>query len=298
MASTMTTGASETVWAEQRLTGAERDALAAFWQVYDERFDGIADDVQRDVQEHPELGSFVGSADAAERSRTQDLIRRAIVQEEWEPYFSSMRATGATYAEAGLSFSAWFEAGRALRMRVIPALLETYADRPERLAASIRGLAIFVDMAMIAVGEGYVRMKERIIREQEEAIRELSTPVLELQPGLLILPVIGLLDSVRARGLTTELLRGIASRRARVAVLDVTGVPAVDSVVANHLMQSVQAARLMGATTLVSGLSAENAQTLVRLGLDLTGLTSVGTLADAVEAASRLLGAHANGRPA
>jgi rsbT co-antagonist protein RsbR len=63
-------------------------------------------------------------------------------------------------------------------------------------------------------------------------------------------------------------------------------------------MQSVQAARLMGATTLVSGLSAENAQTLVRLGLDLTGLTSVGTLADAVEAASRLLGAHANGRPA
>jgi rsbT co-antagonist protein RsbR len=176
--------------------------------------------------------------------------------------------------------------------------MDVYRHQPDDFAMAMRGLAIFCDLAMVIVGEAYIAAKEQIIFRQQEAIRELSTPALELRPGLLILPVIGLLDSQRARTLNTQLLESISAKRARAVVLDVTGVPAVDSAVANHLMQTVQAARLMGATTLVSGLSAENAQTLVRLGLDLAGVDTVGTLADAVEAASRLLGVHANGKPA
>jgi anti-anti-sigma regulatory factor len=271
------------------LTQAEQEALAAFWAVYEARFDQVAAEVQHEVGEHPELASFVGAADEAERGADLELIRRAIVDGDWLPYLGRMSTRGARYAETGLTFATWFEAGRALRARLTPLLLEAYAKEPEQLAMGVRGVAIFVDLGMVVVGEAYVATKERIIREQQTAIRELSTPVLELRPGLLILPVIGLIDSDRARGLTEQLLEGIAAHRARTVVLDVTGVPAVDSAVANHLLQSVQAARLMGATTFLSGLSADNAQTLVRLGLDLAGVNTVGTLADAIEAAGQLL---------
>jgi rsbT co-antagonist protein RsbR len=274
------------------LTPAETEALAEFWQVYEANFDTVAADVQRDVERHPEVESFFGGRDATERAASRARIRRAIVDGDWPPYLENMQAVGARYAESGLGFTAWFEAGRALRARLTPLLIEAHADQPSLLAASVRGVAIFVDLAMVAVGAAYITTKERIIRAQQEAIRELSTPVLELRPGLLILPIVGIIDSDRARGLTERLLYGIAERRAKTVVLDVTGVPAVDSAVANHLSQSVQAARLMGATTFISGLSAENAQTLVRLGLDLSTLNTVGTLADAVEAASRLLDDH------
>jgi rsbT co-antagonist protein RsbR len=120
-------------------------------------------------------------------------------------------------------------------------------------------------------------------------LRGLSTPVLELRQGLLLVPLIGFIDSERALLLTGKLLEAIAAKRAKAIVLDITGVPAVDSAVANHLMQTVQATQLMGAHTLISGLSPENAQTLVRLGLDLGRLNTVGTLTDGVVAAGEIL---------
>jgi rsbT co-antagonist protein RsbR len=198
---------------------------------------------------------------------------------------------GVRYAEAGLDFSAWFSAGRALRGRLIPLMVEVLSDDADRLAEAVRGVSILIDLATFAVGQTYITAKERIINEQQAFLRELSTPVLELRPGLLLVPLVGLIDSDRAMFLTQQLLEGIATNRAKAVVLDITGVPAVDSAVANHLMQTVQATRLMGAHTLISGLSAENAQTLVRLGLDLGPLNTVGTLADGVLQASAILAA-------
>src|SRR5581483_3401889 len=96
--------------------------------------------------------------------------------------------------------------------------------------------------------------RERIIRQQQEAIRELSTPVLQIRDRLLLLPIIGVIDTHRARLITENLLRAIRDNRARVVVMDVTGVATIDSKVANHLLQTVTAARLMGATVIVSGL--------------------------------------------
>src|SRR5437879_2983902 len=107
------------------------------------------------------------------------------------------------------------------------------------------------------VGVSFVQERERIIRQQQEAIRELSTPVLQVRERLLILPIIGVLDSQRARQVTEQLLRGIRTNRAKVVVIDITGVPSVDSTVANHLVQTVDASRLMGATVIVTGLSSE-----------------------------------------
>ena len=140
------------------------------------------------------------------------------------------------------------------------------------------------------VAVSFVQERERIIRQQQEAIRELSTPVLQVREQLLILPIIGVLDNQRARQLTEQLLRAIRANRAKVVVIDVTGVPAIDSTVANHLVQTVDASGLMGASVIITGLSSEIALTLVRIGLDLSKMNAVGDLQGGIEEAERLLG--------
>jgi rsbT co-antagonist protein RsbR len=142
----------------------------------------------------------------------------------------------------------------------------------------------------ITVAVGFVQERERTIREQQEAIRELSTPVLQVRERLLILPIIGVIDPQRARQLTEQLLHGIRTNRARVVVIDITGVAAMDSNVANHLVLTVEASRLLGATVIVTGLSPEIAQTLVNIGVDLTKMNTVGDLQGGIEEAERLLG--------
>jgi rsbT co-antagonist protein RsbR len=140
------------------------------------------------------------------------------------------------------------------------------------------------------VAVGFVQERERIIREQQEAIRELSTPVLQVRERLLILPIIGVIDPQRARQLTEQLLRAIRTNRAKVVVIDITGVAAMDSQIANHLVQTVEASRLLGATVIVTGLSPEIAQTLVNIGVDLGKMNTVGDLQGGIEEAERLLG--------
>src|SRR5918995_1406812 len=140
------------------------------------------------------------------------------------------------------------------------------------------------------VAINFVQERERVIRQQQEAIRELSTPVLQVRERLLILPIIGVLDSQRARQLTEQLLRGIRANRAKVVVIDITGVPTIDSTVANHLVQTVEASRLMGASVIITGLSSEIAQTLVTIGVDLSKVNAVGDLQGGIEEAERLLG--------
>jgi rsbT co-antagonist protein RsbR len=140
------------------------------------------------------------------------------------------------------------------------------------------------------VAVGFVQERERIIRQQQEAIRELSTPVLQVREQLLILPIIGILDSQRARQVTEQLLRAIRANRAKVVVIDITGVPTIDSTVANHLVQTVDASGLMGASVIITGLSSEIALTLVTIGLDLSKMNAVGDLQGGIEEAERLLG--------
>jgi rsbT co-antagonist protein RsbR len=141
----------------------------------------------------------------------------------------------------------------------------------------------------VTVGVSFVEERERVIREQQEAIRELSTPVLQVRPRLLILPIIGVLDSQRARQLTEQLLGAIQSNRAKLVVIDITGVASIDVEVANHLVQTVEAARLMGASAIITGLSSKIAQTLVDLGVDLSMMKTVGDLQGGLEEAERLL---------
>ena len=140
------------------------------------------------------------------------------------------------------------------------------------------------------VAVSFVDERERVIRQQQDSIRELSTPVLPVRERLLILPMIGVLDSERARQLTEQLLTGIRTHRAKVVVIDITGVPDVDESVANHLVRTVDASRLMGASVIITGLSPLIAQTLVTIGVDLSKMHTVGDLQGGIEEAERQLG--------
>src|SRR5260370_11206863 len=140
------------------------------------------------------------------------------------------------------------------------------------------------------VAVGFVQERERVIRQQQEAIRELSTPVLQVRERLLILAIIGVIDPQRARQLTEQLLRGIPRNRAKAPEIDITGVASRDRTRANHLVQTVEASRLLGATVIVTGLSPEIAQTLVNIGVDLGKMNTVGDLQGGIEQAERLLG--------
>lgn len=141
----------------------------------------------------------------------------------------------------------------------------------------------------VTVGVSFVHERERVIRQQQLAIRELSTPVLKVRDQLLILPIIGALDAGRARQLTEQLLNGIRENRAKVVVVDITGVPAIDMPVANHLVQAIRASALMGARVIITGLSSGIAQTLVDLRVDLSMMQSVGDLQGGIEEAERQL---------
>ena len=162
---------------------------------------------------------------------------------------------------------------------LLPRVLDVYEPAANRIA--------------VTVGVSFVAERERIIREQQAAIRELSTPVLQVRDRLLILPIIGVLDSARARQLTEQLLAAIQTHRAKIVVIDITGVGTIDLTVANNLVQTVKASRLMGATTIITGLSSDIARTLVDLGVDVSMIRSVGDLQGGLEEAERLLAGKA-----
>jgi len=147
----------------------------------------------------------------------------------------------------------------------------------------------FLDISLAI--DTYIDSRERTIKAlQQEVIQELSTPVLPFREGMLLLPIIGQIDAQRARQLTEHLLMAIRANRAKVIVIDITGVATVDSRVANHLVQTVDAARLMGAKVVISGISPEIALTMVTLGIDLGPVYTVGDLQNGIEHAERLLG--------
>jgi len=177
-----------------------------------------------------------------------------------------------------------------LRDVLARSLFAKYRDDFNKLNRILDAYEPAANRIAITVAVGFVQERERIIREQQEAIRELSTPVLQVRERLLILPIIGVIDPQRARQLTEQLLRSIRSNRAKVVVLDITGVPYIDSAVANHLVQTVEAARLLGAIVIVTGLSPEIAQTLVNIGVDLGKMNTVGDLQGGIEEAERQLG--------
>jgi len=235
---------------------------------------------------------LIASRAIAERARQlkrEHLV--AMVQGEYGMKYVEQRIElGTLYAKAGLDARVFLGAFHQLLKHIGSAVMKQLDRKPVDGFESFMSLKkiAFFDIGLIV--DILVFERERTIRQQQESIRELSTPVLQIRERLLLLPIIGVIDTQRARLITESLLRSIRANRAKVVVMDITGVATIDSKVSNHLLQTVTAARLMGAHVIVTGLSAEVAQSLVALGIELSKLNTVGDLQGGLEEAERILG--------
>lgn len=160
----------------------------------------------------------------------------------------------------------------------------------EAMAAEIWSLSELLDAMGLYTMEVFLKSREEIVRRQQEELLELSTPVVKLWDGILALPIIGTLDSARTQVVMESLLQAIVQTNSRVAIIDITGVPTVDTVVAQHLLKTVTAARLMGADCIISGVRPQIAQTIVHLGINLLDVTTKSSLAAAFSVALQRLG--------
>ena len=243
----------------------------------------------RGIEEAAPLFSNRALLEEARKLKAQHLL--AMVQGEYDVSYAQQRLQlGLVYGRAGLDTRVFLGAFHHLMRTIGGEIMKRFAKTPQagfEAFMSMKKVAFF-DLSIIV--DVLIEERERTILAQQEAIRELSTPVLQVRDRLLILPIIGLIDSERAMQLTESLLHAIRANRARVVVMDITGVAAVDSKVANHLIQTVAAARLMGATVIITGLSAAVAQALVALGVDLGRINTIADLQGGLEEAERLLG--------
>jgi len=169
-------------------------------------------------------------------------------------------------------------------------LFRWYQQDMDKLYKALDTYEPVANKILAIVALAFIQERERVVGQQQDAIRELSTPVLQVREKMLVLPIIGMIDSQRARQLTEQLLIAVKENRAKVVIVDVTGVPAVDSKVANHLLQTIDAARLMGAKAIITGLSPDVAQALVSIGVDVARFNAVGNLQGGIEEADRMLG--------
>jgi rsbT co-antagonist protein RsbR len=160
----------------------------------------------------------------------------------------------------------------------------------ESLVTEMWNATLLIDQLGLFTTEAFLKSREQVILRQQRELLELSTPVVELWEGVLALPLIGTLDSGRTQVVMESLLDKIVETGAAIAIIDITGVPTVDTLVAQHLMKTVAAARLMGADCIISGIRPQIAQTIVHLGVDLSAVTTKASLADAFSIALKRAG--------
>jgi rsbT co-antagonist protein RsbR len=183
----------------------------------------------------------------------------------------------------------------SVKQPIFAAVSARLADQQEALAGASWAVGTVLDSLGLYTVEVFQRSRDQIVARQQQELLELSTPVINLWKGVLALPLIGTLDSMRAQVVMENILQKIVDTGAAIAIIDITGVPTVDTLVAQHLMKTIAAARLMGADCIISGIRPQIAQTIVHLGVDLENVTTKATLADAFLVALERTGAQGIG---
>jgi rsbT co-antagonist protein RsbR len=207
----------------------------------------------------------------------------------WDQSRSVLEDVSRSHATLGLTPAETATFVLSLKEPLFALLRQKIGKDPDRLAEEIWKATLLLDKLGLFTLETFQKNREDIIARQQQELLELSTPVVRLWEGVLALPLIGTLDSARTQIVMESLLEGIVTSGAEIAIIDITGVPTVDTAVAQHLIRTVAAARLMGADCIISGIRPQIAQTIVHLGLEL-GVVSKATMADAFALALRRLG--------
>lgn len=209
---------------------------------------------------------------------------------EFEPLRGGVADLADRWARRGFSPTAASMAVMAIRYAGLAILRDAPGYDPAQQMEAVVVLDRLADGAALVAFETYVQGREEVIRRQHQELLELSTPVVQLWQSVLAVPLIGTLDSARTQIVMESLLQRIQDTQARVAIIDITGVATMDTMVAQHLIQTATATRLMGAACIISGIRSETAQTIARLGIDLGDILTRATLADALATAITVVG--------
>jgi rsbT co-antagonist protein RsbR len=199
----------------------------------------------------------------------------------WKPTREQLEEISRSRAQQGFTPTETATFVFSVKKPLFSLLRDLVGTDANALAAELWSTTELIDSLGLYTTEMYLKTREELIRRQQEEMLELSTPVVKLWDGILALPVIGTLDSARTQVVMEALLESIVTTNSKVAIIDITGVPTVDTIVAQHLLKTVTAARLMGADCIISGVRPQIAQTIVHLGINLLDVTTKATLSDA-----------------
>lgn len=208
--------------------------------------------------------------------------------EDFEPIIDILNAISIGRARQGFSPRETGTYVFSLKEALVNILQQEIKD-PQELYVQSQKIGRLIDSLGVTTFESFIKGREEIILRQTDEISEISTPVIRVWDGILALPIIGTLDSARTQIVMESLLQEIVESGSSIAILDISGVPAVDSLVAQHLIKTVAATRLMGAECIISGIRPEIAQTVVHLGIDLTDVLTKSTLASALKTAFQMM---------
>ena len=214
----------------------------------------------------------------------------------WAEMLDFLGSVSRTRAERGFTPSETATFIFSLKQPLFATLQKEAGAAPKALADSLGAASVVLDKLGLYTAESYQKGREEIIRRQHQELLELSTPVVQLWEGVLALPLIGTLDSARTQVVMESLLQRIAETGSTIAIIDITGVPTVDTLVAQHLLRTVAAARLMGADCIISGIRPVIAQTIIHLGVNLGDVITKASLSDALAAAFSRLGLQVSRR--
>jgi rsbT co-antagonist protein RsbR len=209
---------------------------------------------------------------------------------DWSPVRDFLTAVSRSRALQGFSPTETATFVLSLKQPLFFRVRKQLESTPTELADMLWIITAVLDRLSLFTIEAFLKSREEVIMRQQQELLELSTPVVELWTGVLALPLIGTLDSARTQVVMESLLHAIVRTGAAIAIIDITGVPTVDTLVAQHLLKTVAAARLMGADCIISGIRPQIAQTIVHLGVDLSAVSTKATLADAFTLALRKTG--------
>ena len=275
------------------LKQAEKDILTE-WIDHQLGATSLRVDLLREADLRKQSAQFLnGFRNAAQNGSLEDLEG-----ESWSDVKSGLAELSRTRAHAGFTPTETATFVLSLKQPLFSRLQTEYASDARGLAVDMWRATTALDKLGLYTTEVFQQAREEIIARQQRELLELSTPVVQLWDDILALPLVGTLDSERTQVVMETLLQKIVDTGAAIAIIDITGVPTVDTLVAQHLIKTVSATRLMGADCIISGIRPQIAQTIVHLGVDLGEIPTKATLADAFSAALKRTGnrLHSNGR--
>ena len=273
------------------ITDDDRKLLAGLRDMTEVLADSVIDAFYDHIMDHPKSAAhFADDATLKRVKAAQKRYFNQLASGEIDPgYVMERRRIGQVHEHVGITPSLYMGGYSFYLNKVGMEAMHRLRDDPANTMRMLLALMKVAQFDMALALETYVDSREQTIRDREREMQELATPVLKLKEGLLLVPVVGTLDSHRAGRLTLDLLEGVRDHRAHVVVLDITGMSDADSAVTNHLIRCMDAAELMGVKAILTGISVDLAQSLVKIGLKGENLRTAGDLKRGLEFAENLL---------